>query len=204
MARARRSEDAQTLSLLLHPILGDQATVLSAALVKRAGSIARVVALSDDKLIEIAGSEAACLIRAVQAVSVALLRPEKDHRTAIDSNILADYFTARLAHLTKEEVHAVYLDAKNCLLEERRIATGSASRLDVSLREIIGGALDTGATGVVLIHNHPSGDPTPSSEDIALTNRLTAIGRELEVIIHDHIIVSRTGWASMRARKLLE
>lgn len=116
---------------------------------------------------------------------------------------LRDYLFAALAHAPLEELRALLLDSGNRLIRDAAIATGSAAETPVLPREIFRQCFDTGATAVILVHNHPSGDPTPSAADIAATRRFAALGRELGVVLHDHVIVARGGLVSMREQGLI-
>lgn len=115
-----------------------------------------------------------------------------------DSKAALDYLFITLAHETTEQVHALFLDAKNRVIAQERIARGSVTKVDLFPREIVHRALDLGATGLILAHNHPSGDPTPSRSDFNATRAVADAARLFDIILHDHIIVGRAGWRSLR------
>ncbi|MBO9377245.1 DNA repair protein RadC [Sphingomonas histidinilytica] len=116
-----------------------------------------------------------------------------------DDRAVLDYLVARMAHQPAEQARVLYLNTKNELLRDEIVARGSVNRVDISPREIIRRALDISATGLLLAHNHPSGDPTPSASDVALTRDLFQAARLFEIALLDHIIVARQGYYSFRA-----
>jgi DNA repair protein RadC len=115
------------------------------------------------------------------------------------SEALMGYLSARLAHETTEQLRVLFLTAKNRLLRDEAMGRGSIDEVPIYSREIMVRALELKAAGLILVHNHPSGDPQPSKGDIAATHRLIAAGQALGVIVHDHIIVASGGWTSLRA-----
>lgn len=110
-----------------------------------------------------------------------------------------DYLVASMAHQPAEQVRVLYLNTKNELLRDEVVAWGSVNRVDISPREIIRRALDMAATGLLLAHNHPSGDPMPSASDLAITRDLFQAARLFEIALLDHIIVAHQGCYSFRA-----
>jgi DNA repair protein RadC len=108
-----------------------------------------------------------------------------------------------MAHLATERLRVLFLNSGNRLLHDDTIAEGSVSETPVYPREIMRRALDVGATALILVHNHPSGDPTPSQGDIEATRQIAEAGRTFDICIHDHVIVARSGWSSFRALGLL-
>ncbi len=97
----------------------------------------------------------------------------------------------------------LHLNAKNALLRDELVSEGSVDQASVYVREVIKRALDLGSSALILVHNHPSGDPTPSRQDIALTKDVIAAGKPLGITVHDHIIVGSSGQASLRALGLI-
>ena len=118
------------------------------------------------------------------------------------SQELIDYLRADMAHAPVERFRVLFLNAQNRLLGES-VADGSVNRASIYPREIIRRALETGATALILVHNHPSGDPTPSQSDIQATRRVAEAGRTFEICVHDHLIITRLGWSSFKALGLL-
>ena len=121
-----------------------------------------------------------------------------------DSQALIDYLSLDMALLPTERLRVLFLNTSNRLLYDETLAEGSVSEAPVYPREIMRRALEVGATALILAHNHPSGDPTPSRGDIDATRRIADAGRALDICIHDHVIVARSGWSSFRALGLLQ
>lgn len=116
---------------------------------------------------------------------------------------LSDYLRATMAARKTEAVRVLFLDAKNRLLANEEMWTGSIDESAVHVREIIARALSHGAAAIILVHNHPSGDPTPSPADIRITRELAEAARHMKIALHDHIVVGSKGQASLRAEGLL-
>ena len=116
---------------------------------------------------------------------------------------LGDYLHATMAHQSVEEVRVLFLNAKNILLANEAMWRGSVDEAAVHVREVIARAIALGATALIIVHNHPSGDPTPSQADIRLTRDLVDAGRHMKITIHDHVIVGTNGRTSMRAQGLI-
>lgn len=129
----------------------------------------------------------------------AFARPKLD-----DSQALIDYLSLDMALLPTERLRVLFLNSSNRLLFDETLAEGSVSEAPVYPREIMRRALEVGATALILAHNHPSGDPTPSRSDIDATRRIAIAARSLDICIHDHVIVARSGWSSFRALGLLQ
>lgn len=124
-------------------------------------------------------------------------------RVLTDSAALIDYLTLDMGHRATEQLRVLFLNKRNELLDDRVLAEGSVDAAPVYPREIIRRALDIGATALILAHNHPSGDPTPSQGDVEATRRVAEAARPLDICVHDHVIIARHGWTSFRALGLL-
>ncbi len=162
------------------------------------------MAASDERLAGIVGVEAVPLLHVARDLSLRLLHAEIEHRPLIDSpHSVAGYLHARMSHRPVEEIWVAYLDAGNHLIIDEIAGRGTVGEAKLYPRELLRRALEIGATSLIVAHNHPSGDPTPSPEDIAATRRLCHAAGPLEIVVHDHIIVSRSGWISFRAQGLL-
>ena len=116
---------------------------------------------------------------------------------------LGDYLHAAMAHRNTEEVRILFLNAKNMLIANEALWQGSVDEASVHVREVIARAIALGATALIIVHNHPSGDPSPSQQDIRLTRDLVEAGRHMKVTVHDHVIVGAQGRTSMRAMGLI-
>jgi|SRR5438309_10910575 len=121
-----------------------------------------------------------------------------------DSAALIDYLSLDMAHLAAERFRVLFLNSGNRLLHDEVIAEGSVNKTAIYPREIMRRALDVGATALILVHNHPSGEPWPSLSDIEATRSIADAARPLDICIHDHIIVGRSGWSSFRALGLIQ
>ena len=116
---------------------------------------------------------------------------------------LGDYLHGAMAHSRVEEVRILFLNAKNMLIANEALWQGSVDEASVHVREVIARAIALGATALIIVHNHPSGDPSPSQQDIRLTRDLVEAGRHMKVTVHDHVIVGAQGRTSMRAMGLI-
>ena len=116
---------------------------------------------------------------------------------------VVDYCRTSMAFGDREIFRILFLDKKNGLIADEEHGAGTVDHTPVYPREVIRRALELSATAIVLVHNHPSGDPSPSTQDVAMTREIMAIAKPLGVTVHDHIIVGRDGHASLRGLKLI-
>ncbi len=175
-------------------------------LLKTFGSLGAVLAAEPSRLqaVEGMGEVSAASLKAVEAASRRLLREEARERPVISSwNRLLAYCRAQLAHETVENFHLLFLDTRNHLIADERQQRGTIDHTAVYPREVVKRALELGAAAVILVHNHPSGDPTPSKADIAMTKEIKAAAAPLGIEIHDHIIIGKAGHTSFKSRGLL-
>jgi DNA repair protein RadC len=143
-------------------------------------------------------------LKIVQAAALRLLRAEVEARPVINSwQALLDYLHVDLAHVAVERVRVLFLNARNMLIRDELMSEGSTSEAAIYAREVIRRALDLGASSLILVHNHPSGDPTPSKQDIAITRDIVEAGRRLGIQVHDHVIIGARGHSSMRSLGLI-
>jgi DNA repair protein RadC len=195
----------QILVELLRP-LGEAAGSWTDKLVDEFGSLGAVLAAEPAALARTVGDEGA--VRQVRAVRAAMLQALRTEALAgpilSDSRALTDYLFAEMAHLAVERLRVLFLNARNRLLADETMAEGTISEAPIYPREILRRALEVGATALILVHNHPSGDPQPSNSDIDATRRVFDAARALEIVLHDHVIIARSGWTSFRALGLLQ
>jgi DNA repair protein RadC len=118
-------------------------------------------------------------------------------------NALTDYLHAAMAHSRTEQVRVLFLNAKNMLIANEAMWNGSVDEAAVHVREVIARAIALGATALIIVHNHPSGDPSPSDQDIRITQDLVEAARHMKIQVHDHVIVGASGRTSMRAMGLI-
>ena len=143
-------------------------------------------------------------LKIAEATALRLLEVRVEGQPVLSSwNALSDYLHAAMAHRRTEEVRVLFLNAKNMLLANEALWQGSVDEASVHVREVIARAIALGATALIIVHNHPSGDPTPSTQDIRLTRDLVDAGRHMKVTVHDHVIVGANGRTSMRAMGLI-
>jgi DNA repair protein RadC len=143
-------------------------------------------------------------LKIAEATALRLLEAKIEGRPVLSSwDALGDYLHAAMAHSRIEEVRILFLNAKNMLIANEALWQGSVDEASVHVREVIARAIALGATAIIIVHNHPSGDPTPSQQDIRLTRDLVDAGRHMKVTVHDHVIVGAQGRASMRAMGLI-
>jgi DNA repair protein RadC len=147
---------------------------------------------------------AAAAIKIAQAAALRLLQSGVRDRPVLGSwQALLDYLHADMAHNPIERVRVLFLNAKNMLIRDELMWEGSVDEAAVHVREIIRRALDCHATAIIIVHNHPSGDPSPSQQDIRLTRDIVEAGRHLKIAVHDHVIIGARGHSSLRAMGLL-
>jgi DNA repair protein RadC len=175
------------------------------ALVARYGGIgplleAKPEVLLKDGLTE--GMVGALMI--ARATAQRLLETRIEGRPVLSSwDALGDYLQAAMAHSPIEEVWVLFLNARNMLIANEAMWRGSVDEASVHVREVISRAIALGATAIIIVHNHPSGDPSPSSQDIRMTKDLIEAGRHMRVTVHDHVIVGSQGRSSMKALGLI-
>ena len=116
---------------------------------------------------------------------------------------MLDYCRVSMAFAEQEEFCIIFLDKRNGLITDEVQGRGTIDHTPVYPREVIRRALEVGATALVLVHNHPSGDPTPSGADIKMTHEIIGIAKPMGIAVHDHLIIGRNGHASLRALKLI-
>ena len=160
-----------------------------------AATIARVGEISES---------AAAALKIAEAAANRMLEVKVRGRPVLGSwQALLDYLRLDMAHLAVERVRVLFLNSRNALIANEKMWEGSVDESAVYIREIMRRALDLHATAIIVVHNHPSGDPSPSQQDIALTGDLAEAGRHLRVTLHDHIIVGAGGHSSLRAMGLI-
>jgi DNA repair protein RadC len=199
--------DYELLELTLFAALPRRDTKpLAKALLARFGSFAEVIAAPRARLLEIqgVGEGVANHLKIVEAAAQRLAKTRVIGRAALSSwSALLDYRTAAMARSQNEEFRVLFLDRKNVLIADEVQNKGTVDHTPVYPREIVKRALELGASSIILVHNHPSGDPTPSKADIAMTREITAAARALAIAVHDHLVIGRSGHASFKSLGLL-
>jgi DNA repair protein RadC len=199
--------DYEMLELILFRALprGD-VKPLAKQLLAKFGSFPEVIAAPVERLKEVQGLGEASIaeLKVVQAAANRLLRGEvkKRHVLSSWSNVL-DYCRTAMAFESKEHFRILFLDKGNHLIADEQHQTGTVDHTPVYPREVVKRALELSATAIILVHNHPSGDPTPSRTDIDMTRAIIEVARPLGIAVHDHLIVGKDGHASLKAMKLI-
>lgn len=147
---------------------------------------------------------AAAAIKIAHAAALRLVKEEVKERPVLASwQALMDYLHADMAHEAIERVRVLFLNSKNLLIRDEPMWKGSVDQSAVHIREVMRRALDCHATAIIIVHNHPSGDPSPSQQDIRLTRDLVEAGRHIGVSVHDHVIIGASGHRSLRSLGLI-
>jgi len=179
---------------------------LSKALMTRFGSFAEVVSASPARLAEVEGLGEAAIteLKLVQAAAHRLARGELKRRPVLSSwSAVIDYCRAAMAFADREQFRVLFLDKRNQLIADELQQTGTVDHTPVYPREVVKRALELSATALLLVHNHPSGDPTPLRADIQMTKSIIDVARPLGIEVHDHIIVGKEGHASLKGLRLI-
>jgi DNA repair protein RadC len=173
---------------------------LAKALIERFGGFAAAVS-ADAEALAAAGLGLAGIaaLKSVREAALRLMRSELRQAPVLGSwDKLIDYCSAQIAHGKVEEFHVLFLDRKNVLMRHERQQRGTIDHTPVYTREVVKRALELGASALILVHNHPSGDPTPSRADIAVTQEIKKAAAPLGLTLHDHVIIGRNRHASLR------
>ena len=179
---------------------------LAKALIERFGSLSGVLNAEPGALQQVkgVGLTSAAALKSVALAARRMARSEVSQKPVLGSwQALLDYLTIDMAHLTIERVRVLYLNTQNRLILDHHVGDGSVDEAAIHPREVIRRGLDIGATALILVHNHPSGNPQPSRADIQITTRIAEAGRLLGITVHDHVIIGRDGHVSLRAKGLL-
>jgi len=179
---------------------------LAKQLIARFGSFAEAIAAPRARLLELdgVGDAVVAQLKIVEAAALRLSRTAMLNRPALSSwAALIDYCTAAMARSPNEEFRILFLDRKNILIADEVQTRGTIDHTPVYPREIVKRALELGASAVILVHNHPSVDPTPSRADIEMTRDVAAAAKALHIAVHDHLVIGRSGHASFKSLGLL-
>ncbi len=179
---------------------------LAKALLGKFGSFGEVVSAPSARLREIEGLGEAAIaeLKIVQAAAGLLARGQVKKRPVLSSwTAVLDYCRTAMAFADKEQFRIIFLDKRNQVIADEVQGTGTVDHTPVYPREVVKRALELSATAIILVHNHPSGDPTPSRADIQMTQSIVEIAKPLGISVHDHIIVGKEGHASLKGLKLI-
>ncbi len=199
--------DYELLELILFRALPRRDTKpLAKSLIERFGSFAEVISANPERLKEIKGigENVVTEIKLVHAAALRLSQGEIMQKHALSTwSALIDYCRASMAFNEKEQFRILFLDKKNFLIADEVQQEGTVDHTPVYTREVVKRALELAASSIILVHNHPSGDPTPSQPDIIMTRKIIEAAEKLNIKIHDHIIVGKHGHASFRGLGLI-
>ncbi len=199
--------DHELLELVLFLALPRRDTKpIGRALLSRFGSFANAIAapLADLRGIEGLGDAGAAALKTVQAAALRLVRAEVEERPVLTHwQGLLDYLGATMARDRVEQFRVLFLDNKNRLIADEAQSRGTVNHTPVYPREVVKRALDLHASSIILVHNHPSGDPTPSRGDLEMTREIKRAAEALSISLHDHVIIGNGRWLSLRSEGLL-
>jgi DNA repair protein RadC len=206
-AGAEAMPDYELLEMVLFRALPRRDTKnLAKQLLARFGSFADVINAPDHRLKEISGVGEAVIteLRLIRAAALRLMKGEIASTPLLSSwNQVLDYLRVAQGFEQREQFRILFLDKKNRLIADEVQGLGTVDHTPVYIREVVKRALELSSTAIILVHNHPSGDPTPSRADIDMTRMIMEAGKPLGVAVHDHVIVGRGGCASFRALRLI-
>jgi len=198
--------DYELLEMVLYAVPRIDTKPLAKALIARFGSFAAAIAAPRAELLTVdgVGDGAVAALKVVQAASLRLLREEVREKPLLSSwDRLMAYLHAVLAREPVEEVRVLFLDNRNRLIADERQWRGTVNHAPLYPREVVRRALELKAAALILVHNHPSGDPTPSRADIEMTREVAAAAKALGLALHDHVIIGNGRWVSLRQEGLL-
>ncbi|PZO47789.1 MAG: hypothetical protein DCF16_17290 [Alphaproteobacteria bacterium] len=199
--------DYELLELMLFRTIPRQDTKpLAKALLAKFGDLPAVLAAPVQRIAEVKGAGPAVAqdLKIVQAMLERAAKAPLHQRAVISSwSQLVNYCRMTLAHEPREQFRVLFLDAKNQLIADEIMNEGTVDHAPVYPREIARRALELSAASVILVHNHPSGDPKPSPADLAITRDIVAAAEAISVRVHDHLIIGKNGVASFKTLKLL-
>ncbi len=206
-AGANAVTDYELLELVLFRAIPQRdVKPLAKDLIARFGSFAEVLAAPAARLAETKGLGEAAIteLKIVQAAAGRLARGQVKRRTVLSSwSTVLDYVRTVMAFEDREQFRILFLDKRNQLIADELQQTGTVDHTPVYPREVVKRALELSATAIILVHNHPSGDPTPSRADIQMTQQIQEIAKPLGISVHDHIIVGKEGHASLKGLRLI-
>ncbi|MDZ7600737.1 MAG: DNA repair protein RadC [Hoeflea sp.] len=203
----RALADYELLELLLFRLIPRRDTKpVAKALLARFGSLPEVLGAPTHLLTEVkgVGDSVATDLKLVAAIAHRMLKGDLRGRQVLASwSSVIEYCRAAMAFEAREQFRVLFLDKKNALIADEVQQTGTVDHTPVYPREVVKRALELSATAIILVHNHPSGDPTPSRADIEMTKLIVDTARPLGITVHDHIIIGKDGHASLKGLKLI-
>ena len=204
---AQAMPDYELLELVLFRAIPRQdVKPLARLLLDTFGDFNRVMAASPMRLMLVKGVGESVVqeLKIVEAAAQRMMRARVMHRPILTSwNALLDYCHTAMSHRETESFRVLYLDRKNVLIADEEQAKGTVDHVPVYPREVVKRALELNASALILVHNHPSGDPTPSDADLSMTSAIHDAAQALGIVLHDHLIIGKSRELSFRAQGLL-
>lgn len=199
---------AQAVALLASFLIADdpEPDQTAAALIAEFGTLGAVISGAQSRILRASGGNAKALavVRAVKATVQHLLL-ERVERCVLLSNhaALLDYLQLTMQHATREQVRVLHLSSSNNLIKDEVLSEGTIDQAPIYVRELIGRCIELGSAAIILVHNHPSGNPAPSRADIAITQSIVDACKLMSIKVHDHIIIGSGGHVSLRSKGLM-
>jgi len=178
---------------------------LAKSLIQKFGSFASVISAEPQTLkAEELSDNVVATLKFIQAAALELKRAAIIKQPILSSwQALLDYLHADMAHAMNEKMRVVYLNSNNLIVADEVMSEGTVNHTSVYIREIMKRAMELGATAIILVHNHPSGDSSPSQDDIAVTKKIITAGSYLDVRVHDHVIIGKKGYTSLKSEGMI-
>ncbi len=199
--------DYELLEMLLFRSIPRRDTKkLAKDLIAKFGTFAEVISAPPPRLMEVSGVGQSTItdLKLVAASAQRLARIEVMNKPVLSSwNAIIDYCRAEMAFENKEQFRILFLDKSNTLIAAEMQQQGTVDHTPVYPREIVKRALELSATAIILVHNHPSGDPSPSNADVKMTHQIVETARPLGIVVHDHVIIGRKGHFSFKGKGLI-
>ncbi len=199
--------DYELLELILFRAIPRRDTKpLAKLLLEKFGSFSEVLNASETRLKEVNGVGDAVIteIKLIKASALRLMQSNLEKKEIISSwNQMISYCTVAMAHQQREQFRIIFLDKRNQIIADEVQAEGTIDHTPVYVREVVRRCLDVGATAIILLHNHPSGDPTPSRADISMTKEIIDALDKIGILVLDHLIIGRDGHASLKQLQLI-
>ncbi len=180
---------------------------IAKALLRQFGSLPAVMAAHPDALrkVDDVGESTIVALKLVQATAQRMLKREVLDKPVLDSwNKVLDYCHSAMAHQREEQLRLLFLDGRNALVADEIQSKGTVNHTPLYVREVVRRALELGASALIMAHNHPTGDPSPSRDDIALTREVRNALKVVGVSLHDHIVIGRKGHCSLRSMNVID
>ena len=192
--------------LLLFGLPGRDVRLLATRLINCFGNFSEVIGAEPNLIREVSGDDptVVTILKIVEAATRRALRGRVIDRPMLESwDALLDYCRASMRHNRTEQFRIIFVNHKNILIADEVLQTGTVDQTTIYPREVVRRALDLGASGIIMVHNHPSGDPTPSKADREITNQVVEAGRALGITVHDHLVIAKNGYNSFKSLGLL-